>query len=146
MTVAEWVSEAPDLELVPATEKLYDWLRKAPPEDADRVLRGLARLAHGGAGACPDAALVLAWVMMPSATVLAHQLRTLSEDIDCHVAAQLWSAVRTFPWRTTGPVAANLNRNLRKKVLQDLVPTSSPIPPTATMSSRTTRYRTRSRN
>ena len=39
----EWVSEAPDLELVPATEKLYDWLRKAPPEDADRVLRGLAR-------------------------------------------------------------------------------------------------------
>lgn len=84
--------------------------------------------------------------MMPSATVLAHQLRTLSEDIDCHVAAQLWIAVRTFPWRTTGPVAANLNRNLRKKVLQDLVPTSSPIPPTATMSSRTTRYRTRSRN
>ena len=66
--------------------------------------------------------------MMPSATVLAHQLRTLSEDIDCHVAAQLWIAVRTFPWRTTGPVAANLNRNLRKKVLQDLVPTSSPIP------------------
>ena len=57
----EWVSEAPDLELVPATEKLYDWLRKAPPEDADRVLRGLPRLAHGGAGACPDAALVLAW-------------------------------------------------------------------------------------
>ncbi|MEZ5199867.1 MAG: hypothetical protein R2742_00610 [Micropruina glycogenica] len=39
--------------------------------DADRVLRGLARLAHGGAGGCPDAALVLAWVMMPSATVLA---------------------------------------------------------------------------
>ena len=92
------------------------------------MLRGLARLAHGGAGECPDAALVLAWVMMPSATVLAHQLRTLSEDIDCQVAAQLWSAVRTFPWRTTGPVAANLNRNLRKKVLQDLVPTSSPIP------------------
>ena len=52
----------------------------------------------------------------------------MSEDIDCQVAAQLWSAVRTFPWRTTGPVAANLNRNLRKKVLQDLVPTSSPIP------------------
>ena len=41
------------------------------------MLRGLARLAHGGAGECPDAALVLAWVMMPSATVLAHQLRTL---------------------------------------------------------------------
>lgn len=125
----EWVTEAPDLQLVPATEKLCDWLRKAPPEDADLVLRELARLAHEGAGTSPDAAFVLAWVMMPSATVLAHQLRTLSEDIDCHVAAQLWIAVRTFPWRTTGRVAANLNRNLRKKVLQDLVPTSSPFPP-----------------
>lgn len=125
----EWVAEAPDLELVPATERLCDWLRKAPPEEADLVLRGLARLAHEGAGTSPDAAFVLAWVMMPSATVLAHQLRTLSEDIDCHVAAQLWISVRTFPWRTTGRVAANLNRNLRKKVLQDLVPTSSPFPP-----------------
>lgn len=27
----EWVSEAPDLELVPATEKLYDWLRRRHP-------------------------------------------------------------------------------------------------------------------
>ena len=27
----EWVSEAPDLELVPATEKLCDWLRRRHP-------------------------------------------------------------------------------------------------------------------
>jgi len=117
----EWVAEAPDLKLVPASERLFDWLRKAPPTEADLVLRALARLSNDQA----DAGLVLAWVMMPAATVLAHRLRFMSEEIDEHVAAQLWIAVRTFPWSTTGRVAANLKLNLRKNVVRDLTPTSS---------------------
>ena len=124
----EWVAEAPDLELVPASERLFDWLRKAPAREADLVLRGLARLSSHKAGASVEAGLVLAWVMMPAATVLAHRLRFMSEEIDEHVAAQLWIAVRTFPWQTAGRVAASLKLNLRKNVVRELTPTSSHLP------------------
>lgn len=124
----QWAAYVPDLDLVPVTEKLFDWLRKAPPNEADRVLRALARLSNDQAGASADAGLVLAWVMMPAATVLAHRLRFMSEQIDEHVAAQLWIAVRTFPWQTTGRVAANLKLNLRKNVVKDLTPTSNYLP------------------
>lgn len=124
----EWVAETPELELVPASDRLFDWLRKAPPREADMVLRALARLSHDQAGGSADAGLVLAWVMMPAATLLAHRLRFMSEEIDEHVAAQLWIAVRTFPWSTTGKVAANLKLNLRKNVVRELTSTSSHLP------------------
>lgn len=124
----EWAAKAPDLGLVPASDGLFDWLRKAAPKEADLVLRALARLSHDQAGASAEAGLVLAWVMMPAATLIAHQLRFMSEEIDEHVAAQLWIAVRTFPWSTTGRVAANLKHNLRKKVVRELTPTSDYLP------------------
>lgn len=124
----QWTAEAPDLELVTPSERLVDWLRKAAPSEADLVLRALARLANAHAGGSRDAGLVLAWVMMPAATMLAHRLRFMSEEIDDHVAAHLWIAVRTFPWSTTGRVAANLKHNLRKKVVRELTPTSDYLP------------------
>lgn len=125
---AEWSVQVPDLALVPTPGRLCDWLRAAGPREADRVLRGLAKLSDVDAGADRDAGLVLAWVMMPAATILAHQLRSMSEDIDFHVAAQLWIAVRTYPWQTTGRVAANLKLNLRKRVVKDLTSTAPYLP------------------
>ena len=44
-----------------------------------------------------DAALALAWLLVPGAAFLARQLRTLSADIDHMVAAELWLLVCTFP-------------------------------------------------
>ncbi|HEY3410819.1 MAG TPA: hypothetical protein VGK53_21850, partial [Propionicimonas sp.] len=124
----DWTLQAPDLALVPHPGRLCDWLRTAEPHEADRVLRGLAQLSDAEAGASREAGLVLAWVMMPAATILAHQLRSMSQDIDFHVAAQLWIAVRTYPWQTTGRVAANLKLNLRKRVVKDLTSTAPYLP------------------
>lgn len=125
---ADWAAQAPDLFLVPRPDRLVDWLRTAGSHDADRVLRALAQLSDADSGDSREAALVLAWVMMPAATILAHQLRSLSEDIDCHVAAHLWIAVRSYPWQTTGRVAANIKLNLRKRVIKELTPTASYLP------------------
>lgn len=125
---ADWTAQAPDLAMVQSPRDLCQWLRRAEPSEADRVLRGLAQLSDVEAGASRDAALVLAWVMMPAATILAHQLRWLSEDIDCHVAAHLWIAVRSYPWQTTGRVAANIKLNLRKRVIKELSSTASYLP------------------
>jgi len=124
----DWTAQAPDLALVPRPGRLCDWLRKVEPHEADRVLRALAQLSDADSGACRDAGFVLAWVMMPAATMLAHQLRSMSEDIDCHVAAHLWIAVRSYPWQTTGRVAANIKLNLRKRVIKELTSTASVLP------------------
>jgi hypothetical protein len=124
----DWTLQAPDLALVPSPGCLCDWLRTADPREADRVLRGLAKLSDADAAASREAGLALAWVMMPAATILAHQLRSMSDDIDFHVAAQLWIAVRTYPWQTTGRVAANLKLNLRKRVVKDLTSTAPYLP------------------
>ena len=124
----EWTAQAPDLALVPTPSSLCDWLRRARPDEADRVLRGLARTSDAEAGASREAGLVLAWVMMPAATFLAHRLRFMSEEIDFHVAAQLWIAVRSYPWSTTGKVAANIKLNLRKRVVKELTSTASYLP------------------
>ena len=123
-----WSARVPDLGIVANPGRLCDWLRAAEPHEADRVLRGLAQLSDAEAGASRDAGLVLAWVMMPAATILAHQLRAMSEDIDFHVAAQLWIAVRTYPWASTGRVAANIKLNLRKRVVKDLTSTAPYLP------------------
>ena len=125
---ADWMLQAPDLALVPRPRRLCDWLRAAEPHEANRVLRALAQMSDTAAGASREAGLVLAWVMMPAATILAHQLRSMSEDIDFHVASQLWIAVRTFPWQTTGRVAANIKLNLRKRVIKDLTSTAPYLP------------------
>jgi hypothetical protein len=125
---AEWTQLAPGLSFVPTPVHLCGWLRKADPRDADQVLRGLAQLSDVDTYGCRDAGLVLAWVMMPAATILAHQLRAMSKDIDAHVAAQLWIAVRTYPWPTTGRVAANIKLNLRKRVMKELSSTANYLP------------------
>ncbi|MCC6496320.1 MAG: hypothetical protein IT193_08675 [Propionibacteriaceae bacterium] len=115
-----WMAQAPDLHLRPTDTPLDQWVTRAPAVDVDRVLRALARLAHDDEPTTAQgAALVLVWLMMPAASMLANQLRTLDVDIDQHIAAQLWIEVRSYPWQTTGRVAANLRCNLRKHLLAD---------------------------
>ena len=60
----------------------------------------IAGLAAQHDGDDVPAAAVLAWLLVPGASLLANRLTTLSPAIDQLVAAQLWIEVRTFG---TGP-------------------------------------------
>lgn len=115
-----WAEVAPDLCLVPDPLQLKRWLTDSDRRDADRILRGLAQLASVDGADSIKAAAVLAWLLVPAATLVAHHLGALHQDMDQLVAGQLWIEVRTYPWQTTGRVAANVRFNVRKKLLKDL--------------------------
>lgn len=119
-----WSRDFPDLALVPDPGGVAAWLRCADPAAADRVLRALAQLAAADGGDDRDAALLLAWLMMPAACRVARCI--VHADIDVHVAAQLWIEVRTFSWRTTSKVAANIAGRLRKHLLAELADPTDP--------------------
>lgn len=113
-----WAGLVPALERVSAGEQLATWRRSAPAGDVDRVLRGLAELASVDGRDEVDAARVLAWLMLPAAKAIVGEIR--GTDVDAHVAARLWIEVRTYPWATSGWVAANIARRVRAAVLLDL--------------------------
>lgn len=117
----QWSATLPALTLVDQPTEVDRWLEAADPASADQVLRALAQLAATDGGNDIDAAKVLAWVLMPAACRLAGRLARRSDDIDEHVAAQLWIEVRSFSWQTTGRVAANISARLRKHLIADLV-------------------------
>lgn len=113
----DWVHLAPDLRLVEDPEQLGEWMRTAPLATSDLILHSLAQLAAEDGADDRDAALLLCWLMLPAASILARDLRSLS-DADALVASQLWIEARSFPWRTTARVAANIRHNLRKHLLR----------------------------
>jgi hypothetical protein len=115
-----WAEIVPDLDLVPDPLQLKRWLTSADRRDADRILRGLAQLASINGADSIEAAAVLAWLLVPVASLVAHHLGALHQDIDQLVAGQLWIEVRTYPWQTTGRVAANVRFKVRKQLLKDL--------------------------
>jgi hypothetical protein len=113
-----WSQLVPALTSVPDGEQLAEWRRTAAPKDVNRVLRGLAELAAADGIDDVDAALVLAWLMLPAAKSLTGSIR--GRDVEAHVAARLWIEVRTNPWTASGPVAANIAMAVRSGVLLDL--------------------------
>lgn len=117
---SQWVELVPALACVAIPQELEAWLRLAPHAVGDRVLRGLAQLAAEDGHNDTEAALVLAWVLHAGADAVIARLWDMAVDIDQHVAAFLWIEVRSFPWRTTGRVAANISRRVRKRVLVEL--------------------------
>lgn len=119
MNWESWVALEPRLGLVDDPARLDSWRRKAAPETANTVLLGLARLAAFDGADDTDAALVLAWLLMPSALRVRGRLWALSERIDEVVAAQLWVEVRSLPWRRPHWVAAKVATRLREGVLRD---------------------------
>lgn len=119
-----WSRDLPDLALVPDPAELAAWLRGTDPASADRVLTVLAELGAADGADDSEAALLLAWLMMPAACRVARCID--HADIDEHVAAQLWIEVRTFSWRTTRKVAANIAGRLRKHLLAELADPTDP--------------------
>lgn len=119
-----WCDDSPDLTVVPEPSQLRPWLLRAEPPVADRVLLAIAELAAVDGGHDSDAATLLCWLLLPAACRVARCID--HADIDEHVAAQLWIEVRTFSWRTTRKVAANIAGRLRKHVLADLANPTDP--------------------
>lgn len=115
-----WTELQPRLLVVADPSQLDAWLREAPPAEADEVLQALVQLAASDGGDDEAAATVMAWVMLPAATRIAGRLAWLDADIEYHVAANLWLAIRSFSWRTTTRVAANLTHRVRKAVTAEL--------------------------
>ncbi len=111
-----WTIRQPALGRVDDPRRLRAWLQDADPTEADEVVYGLAWLASTKGGHDRDAALVLAWLLVPGASFLARKLRTLSRDIDHMVAAELWLLVCTFPLHRR-KVIVNLMWDLRANVL-----------------------------
>jgi hypothetical protein len=114
-----WTDRFPCLSGIGGVESLRGWLRAAEPAAADEVLHALVTLASPSGGDDPSAAAMVAWVLLPGASVLAQRLQTLSPRIDQLVAAQLWIEIRTFPWRRLRKVAANILANTRTGVLRE---------------------------
>jgi hypothetical protein len=96
---ASWTDRFPCLSGIGGVGSLRAWLRAPEPAAADEVLHALVTLASPSAGDDASAAAMVAWALLPGASVLAQRLQTLSPRIDQIVAAQLWIEIRTFPWR-----------------------------------------------
>ncbi len=111
-----WATAQPALGEVDDPCRLRSWLQNADPAEADEVVYGLAWLASTEGGNDRHAAQALAWLLVPGASFLARQLRTLSRDIDHMVAAELWILVCTFPLHRR-KVIRNLMWDLRANVL-----------------------------
>ena len=116
---ASWAGRFPCLLGIGGVGSLRAWLRAAEPAAADEVLHTLVTLASPSGGDDASAAAMVAWALLPGASVLAHRLRTVSPRIDEIVAAQLWIEIRTFPWQRLRKVAANILANTRIGVLRE---------------------------
>lgn len=109
-----WCHQDPDLAVVDDLFHLPAWTRQAEGEAKDTIL---ARL-HEMAGSDPEAAVVLAWLLLPGACQIARTLADLSSEIDTLVAGELWIRVRTRP--AGRYVAATILRDVRRAVLVGL--------------------------
>ena len=114
---AAWAAVEPRLEAVEDPAQLDAWRRRVEPNVANNMLLGLARLAAFDGADDVDAALVLAWLVLPSALRVRRRLGPLSERLDEVLAAQLWVEVRSLPWRRPHWVAAKVAARLREGVL-----------------------------
>lgn len=81
-----WCQDEPALAIVDDLRDLPRRMRKAEPAERDAVVSALLRL-----GATDKrASMVLAWLLVPGASLLAGRLRNLIDVIDEVVAGQLW--------------------------------------------------------
>lgn len=108
-----WCHQDPDLAVVDDLLDLPDWTRRASTATKDGLLARLSRLAQDDA----EAAVVLAWLLLPGATRLADNLRDLSPDIDALTAGELWMQIRSAPRERC--VAANILRAVRRSLLAE---------------------------
>lgn len=120
-----WAEGHPALDGLDSAAGVTAATRQGSEADRDNVLIALAELASPGGGDSPEAAALLCQLLIPAvvSTLLAgiSGARGLSrDDVTNLVAAQLWVAVRTFPWRTHRKVAVSIQWTVRRAVLAEL--------------------------
>lgn len=129
-----WGQRDERLAVVESFGDLRAWLRQAAPQDKDGVLLALGALAAPEGGDDLAAAAALVHLLMPGAVRLAQSARrfqptgwvpycdrgAIEESTDAHVAAQLWLEARSFPWRQSRNVAANILFRVRSDVWVEL--------------------------
>lgn len=81
-----WRDVEPALAVVDDLQDLPHWMRKAEPKERDAVVAALLRMGTTDR----RASIVLAWLLVPGASLLAGRLRNLIDVIDEVVAGQLW--------------------------------------------------------
>ena len=84
-----WCEDKPALAIVDDLRDLPRWMRNAEPAERDAVVSALLRFG----AADKRASMVLAWLLVPGASLLAGRLRNLVDVIDEVVAGQLWIQV-----------------------------------------------------
>lgn len=115
----DWVAGRPGLALADHAN-LRRWLRAAPTPDANAALLDLAMLAAKDSGDDTDAALLLAFCLLPSACRIANHLADVDpREVDQLVASQLWIEIRTYNWRRCARVSGTICANLRRNVLRE---------------------------
>jgi len=110
-----WCHQDPGLAVVDDLLDLPDWTRRASTATKDGLLVRLHRMAQDDA----EAAVVLAWLLLPGAARLADSLRDLSPDIDALTAGELWLQIRSRP-AAERCVAATVLRAVRRSLLAEL--------------------------
>lgn len=116
----DWLQLVPAGGVASSAEALDAWRRDARPGRVNVLLMALAHQAAVDGLDDSDAALVLAWLMLPAALRVRQELSWVQGPLDESIAAQLWVEVRTIPWRRPHRVAPRIAWRLRDAVRSDL--------------------------
>lgn len=112
---SRWIADDPALGVVDNLVELPRWLKRAEPARRNMPIARLATLAVADL----DAAVALAWLLIPRAKGIARRLADTSADIDALVAGQLWIEIRDGN-PPSAYVASTIMRNVEKAVMAEL--------------------------
>ncbi|MGN6606014.1 MAG: hypothetical protein ACTHMS_03245 [Jatrophihabitans sp.] len=123
--VTEWAQLEPDLHGMTDPQQIRDVVAdRAQFAQTDQLFAALLRLAATDGGDDRNAALLLAHLMAPAASLLARSLQDLSPDIDWVVASALWTEIRSYRWRVREHGhALGLKLDTRTAVIHELADT-----------------------
>ncbi len=111
-----WCAAHPTLGVVANLLDLPTWTKAVDRAERDRVVALLARLAREDHAA----AIALAWLLCPAASLVAARLADRSGDIDGLVAGQMWVELTGGARTYERSVAANIIRAVQDAVRADL--------------------------
>lgn len=125
-TVSSLLSERwfgwPDCQAIlpdPDADALRRWVRNADPYDREQVLRSLIEMASTQGADDDDAAKVAAWLLLGPACVLAWKYRFV-ENIDHHVAATLWLAIKSNRAWSTREMWRQIPSHIRRQLFAEV--------------------------
>lgn len=114
-----WGIQHPELGVLTTLDLISDATRTGTAEERDEVLLALAALANVEGGDNCAAAALLCHLLIPGVLSRLRGTRINSDELSIAAAEHLWIAARTFPWRSSHKVAANISWAVRRAVLAD---------------------------